>query len=194
MARVAPAFDPATLRSEGMSDGDVVNLDVGAILAHRPETAAGIGAAMDSLMQRGTIGPRLFELIRLRIAFHNQCRSCMAVRYSNAVEDGLTEDLVCSLEKPYEAPGLTDADRAALRYADRFATDHLSIDDGVYDDLRTHFTEDQLVEIGLICALSLGIGRLAASWHVVDHVPEELQAEGRTAPWFTPGLVAGVPG
>ena len=39
---------------------------------------------------------RLIELVRLRVAFHNQCRSCMAIRYKDAIEDGLTEDLVCS--------------------------------------------------------------------------------------------------
>ena len=61
---------------------------------------------------------RLLELVRLRIAFHNQCRSCMAVRYESALADGLTEDMVCSLEQPYEAPDLTDAEKAALRYAD----------------------------------------------------------------------------
>jgi alkylhydroperoxidase family enzyme len=182
MPRVVPAFDPATLRTEEMRDGDVINLDVGAILAHRPEVSAGLAAAMDAL-RKGTIGQRTFELIRLRIAFHNQCRSCMAVRYPESLDDGLTEDLVCSLEKPYEAPDLTDAERAALRFADLFATDHLRIDDDVYDDLRRYYTEGELVEIGLICAVSVGIGRLAATWHVVDHVPEALKAPGPVAPW-----------
>ena len=104
MPRVAPAFDPAALRTDEMRDGDVINLDVGAILAHCPEASAGLAAAMDALRAKGTIGQRAFELIRLRIAFHNQCRSCMAIRYRTAVDDGLTEGLVCSLEKPSEAP------------------------------------------------------------------------------------------
>ena len=183
MPRVAPAFDPAALRTDEMRDGDVINLDVGAILAHCPEASAGLAAAMDALRAKGTIGQRAFELIRLRIGFHNQCRSCMAVRYPESLDDGLTEDLVCSLEQPYESPDLTDAERAALRFADLFATNHLAIDDEVYDDLRRYYTEDQLVEIGLICAISVGIGRLAATWHVVEHVPEALQAPGRVAPW-----------
>lgn len=182
MARVAPAFDPASLSGEGMAPGDLINRDVGAILAHCPEAAAGFGAAMDAL-RRGTIPPRLFELVRLRIAFHNQCRSCMAVRYPESIDDGLTEDLVCSLERPYEAPDLTNADRAALRFADYFATDHLRIDDAVYDDMRRFYTETQLVEIGLICAISVGIGRLAATWHVVEHVPDGLQSDGTVTPW-----------
>jgi alkylhydroperoxidase family enzyme len=190
MARVAPAFDASTLHTDGMPVGDVINLDVGAILAHRPEVAAALGEAMSALRVKGTIGQRLSELVRLRIAFHNQCRSCMAVRYPEGFEDGLTEELVCSLERPYDAPDLTDADRAALRFADLFATDHLGIDDDVYDALRQHFSEDQLVEIGLVCALSLGIGRLAATWHVVDHVPEALQASGEVAPWTVEGALA----
>jgi alkylhydroperoxidase family enzyme len=182
MPRVAPAFDPAAMRSDALAPGDVINLDVGAIMAHRPEVAAGLGAAMDAL-RNGTIGQRTFELLRLRIAFHNQCRSCMAVRYPESIDDGLTEDLVCSLEQPDEATDLTDAERAALRFADLFATDHLRIDDAVYDELRRYYSEDQLVEIGLVCALSVGIGRLAATWHVVDHVPEELKRPGKVGPW-----------
>jgi alkylhydroperoxidase family enzyme len=183
MPRVAPAFDPAAMQNGDMRAGDVINLDVGAILAHRPEVSVALGAAMDALRATGTVGQRTFELIRLRIAFHNQCRSCMAVRYPESLDDGLTEELVCSLEQPDESPDLTDGERAALRFADLFATDHLRIDDTVYDELRMYYSEDQLVEIGLICAISVGIGRLAATWHVVEHVPDELQAPGRVAPW-----------
>ena len=69
------------------------------------------------------------ELVRLRIAFFNQCRSCMAIRYTDAVNDGVTEDLVCSLEKPAEAANLTAAEKAAIDFGERMATDHLSIDD-----------------------------------------------------------------
>ena len=108
-------------------------------------------------------------MIRLRIAFHNQCRTCMAMRYSAEVTD---HGLVCSLERPKDAPDLTDAERAALHFADLFATDHLAIDDAVYDGLRTYFTEGELVEIGIVCAYSVGFGRLAATWHVVENLPD----------------------
>jgi AhpD family alkylhydroperoxidase len=190
MSRVAPAFDPAQFHADGMSAGDLINLDVGAILAHKPEVAAALGQLSTALNDTGKISRRTSELIRLRIAFHNQCRSCMALRYRDAVDDGVTEELVCSLERPYEAPDLTDAERAALHYADLFATDHLRIDDAVYDDLRAHYTEDQIVEIGVTCAICVGIGRLAASWHVVEHVPEELRGDVRVGPWETAGALA----
>ena len=114
------------------------------IYAHRPEFAQALGALSVACATAGTLEPRLVELVRLRIAFHNQCRSCMAIRYSDAIEDGLTEPLVCSLERPEEAPDLTAAERSALRFADLFANNHLAIDEGVLDDLRQHFNEGSL--------------------------------------------------
>src|SRR5205085_8942641 len=82
-----------------------------------------------ALKAHRTLPARLVELVRLRIAFHNQCSSCMAIRYPDAIEDGLTEDLVCSLETPMEADDLNDAERLAIRYGELFATNHLAIDD-----------------------------------------------------------------
>jgi hypothetical protein len=113
----------------------------------------------------------------------------MAVRHRSGVEAGVTEELVCSLERPAEAPDLTPAERAALRYADLLATDHLAIDDAVYDDLRQYFTEGELVEIGLNCAIDVGIGRLNATWHNVEHLPERFRAtEGEVTPWGADAL------
>lgn len=167
-----------------------IQAGVGSITAHRPQIAAGIGMAMTAITTSGTLSARLIELIRLRIAFHNQCRSCMAIRYSNAVEDGLDEDLVCSLEKPQESDDLSPAERAALRFADLFATNHLAIDESVYDDLRQYFTEGELVEIGLNCALDLGMGRLAATWRVTDDLPERFrETDGPVTPWGGDGVI-----
>jgi hypothetical protein len=109
----------------------------------------------------------------------------MAIRYDEAVSDGVTEDLVCSLERPAAAPDLTDAERAALRFADLFATNHLAIDDAVYDDLRRYYTEGELVEIGLNCAIDVGVGRLTATWDVSDDLPAEFRVpyDERATPW-----------
>jgi alkylhydroperoxidase family enzyme len=191
-----PRIQPVDLTSLGVppppEDDPAARIQhaVASITAHRPEIAMGFGMATAAINSSGTLSPRLIELLRLRIAFHNQCRSCMAVRYTNAVEDGLDEDLVCSLERPQEAEGLSEAERAALRFADLFATNHLAIDDDVYDELRVHFTEGELVEIGLNCAIDVGMGRLAATWRVTDDLPERFRTtDGVVAPWDGEGVV-----
>ena len=93
------------------------------------------------------------------------------MRYQSAIDDGLDEDAVCSLERPAEAENLSAAERSALHFAELFATNHLAIDDAVYDELRQHFSEDELVELGVNCAIALGIGRLSATWDVSDDLP-----------------------
>jgi AhpD family alkylhydroperoxidase len=157
---------------------------VARIEAYQPEAAALHEQLGVALALHGELPHRLFELVRIRIAFHNQCRTCMSVRYASAFKDGFTEDLVCSLEQPEEAEDLTGAERAALRYADLFATNHLAIDDAVHDDLRQHFTEKQIVGLGYLCALCVGFGRMAATWDVVEVLPVGYAAqEGVYTPW-----------
>ncbi|WP_211276754.1 carboxymuconolactone decarboxylase family protein [Erythrobacter tepidarius] len=151
--------------------------------AHCPEQALGLMGFAGALKRNRSLPERLVELVRLRIAFFNQCRSCMAIRYADAVADGVTEGLVCSLERPQEAENLTAAEKAAIRYGELMATDHLAIDDAVYDELRQYFTEAQIVELGMTVAFFVGFGRLAATYHMVEELPQAFQSAGNIAPW-----------
>lgn len=160
------------------------------VLAHSPATAKAVVMFGGALFQSSRLPRRLIELVRLRIAFHNQCRSCMAIRYQSAVDDGLTEGAVCSLEKPMDAPDLTDAERAALAYADLSATDHLSIDDKTFANLRRYFSEAEIVELGTFIAYFIGFGRFAAAMDMTEDLPEDFQDKsGRAAPWQREGVV-----
>ena len=116
----------------------------------------------------------------------------MSVRYQSAIDDGLTEDAVCCLEQPSDADDLSLAERSAVRFADLFATDHLSIDDSVYDGMRRYFTEDELVELGVHCAYAVGMGRLTATWDVTDDLPDAFRSPSNSplAPWISDGVVA----
>ena len=151
--------------------------------AHCPEQALGLMGFGGALKRNRTLPDRLVQLVRLRVAFFNQCRSCMAIRYSDAVADGVTEGLVCSLERPQEAENLSAAEKAAIRYGELMATDHLAIDEAVYADLRQHFSEAQIVELGMTVAFFVGFGRLAATWHMVEELPEAFKTAETIAPW-----------
>ena len=190
MTRIAPSEAFAAIPTQDLGQGDRINLGVAGIIGRLPVAAEALGALTAALRSSGTLSPRLLELVRLRIAFFNQCRSCMAVRYQSAIDDGLDEDAVCSLERPAEAENLSPAERSALRFAELFATDHLAVDDAVYDELRQHFSEDELVELGVNCAIALGIGRLSATWDVIDDLPASSVSSGPLAPWNSASVVA----
>ena len=159
--------------------------------AHTPEISKGIVALGGALKTHRSLPDRLVELVRLRVAFHNQCRSCMAIRYQDGVEAGIDEDLVCSLEKPQEANDLSDAEKAAINYGELFATNHLAINDSVYDNLRKYFSEEEIVELSITVAWFVGMGRLAATYHMVEELPEAFQNDdtNQLTPWNEASIV-----
>ncbi len=181
---------PETLR-EVVGADTKTPLELGNIrfYAHRPELATAYVAFMAELRRPGLLPRRLVELVRLRVAFHNQCRSCMAVRYADGAAEGVDEGLVCQLASPDEAPDLSGAERSALRFADLMATDHLSIDDATIADLREHFGEAEVVELGMNIAAFVGYGRLSMALDMVDELPDRYRAPSGAVvtPWNTGG-------
>jgi AhpD family alkylhydroperoxidase len=179
----ADQWDPritAAVQPEALTD---LEQGLTRYFAHCPELALGLMQFGGALKMKRTLPDRLVELVRLRVAFFNQCRSCMAIRYSDAVADGVDEGLVCSLEQPQEADDLTPAEKAAIHYGELMARDHLAIDDGVYADLREHFSEAEIVELGMTAAFFVGFGRLAATFNMVEELPEAFQKADTIAPW-----------
>ena len=183
--RIEPEnFDPEL--QEMMDVERRTPLEIGNVryYAHRPELAKALLRFMGVLRAPGLLSPRLIELVRLRVAFHNQCRSCMAIRYDMAVQDGVSEELVCQLERPQEAADLTAAERVALRYADLFATDHLAIDDALIEELRAHLSEPEIVELGLNVSIFVGLGRFSAVCDMIEELPERFQQRDQpVVPW-----------
>ena len=161
------------------------------MFAHTPEISKGLVAFGGAIKSYRSLPDRLVELVRLRVAFHNQCRSCMAIRYQDGVDAGIDEDLVCSLEKPQEADDLSDAEKAAIEYGELFATNHLAIDDSIYENLREHFSEAEIVELSITVAWFVGFGRLAATYHMVEELPEAFQNENseKLTPWNEDSIV-----
>jgi alkylhydroperoxidase family enzyme len=197
MARLDPvstsSFDDATRVALGPDAlANPGGLGLLPVLARRPDLTAAFLAFRGALGAGRTLPPRLLEVARLRIAFHNQCRSCMALRSGSAVDDGLTEALVCEIAQPETSEHLTEAEKAAVAYADLLATDHLAVDDALFDRLRLHFTEPEIVELGVHLAVFVGFGRLSATWDVVDDLPERYRdRESPVTPWGDGAVVAG---
>ena len=163
---------PEELRAYVAADSATdLELGITRMLAHAPELAMGLLAFGGAMTTKRTLSERLIELLRLRVAFHNQCRSCMAIRY-RAANAEISEDEVCSLEQPHEAESLNDRERLAVELGDRFACNHLSIDGAFFDDLKALFSEAEIAELLMHCALYVGVGRLAAVLDMTEDLPD----------------------
>jgi AhpD family alkylhydroperoxidase len=154
------------------------------IYAQAPDIAGPYLQFMKALRENGTLPRRLVELVRLRVSFHNQCRTCMSIRYSDALDAGLDEGLVCSLERPEEAADLSDPEKAALAFADKMATDHLSVSDETFDRLYAHFATQEVMELCFQVATFVGYGRMGAVLAMTEDLPAEYaEPDAVLAPW-----------
>jgi hypothetical protein len=55
-----------------------------------------------------------------------------------------------------------------MEYAERFAVDHLSIDDAFFDRMRESFTDPELLDLTICLAAFLGLGRTLRSLGITE--------------------------
>lgn len=138
------------------------------VWAHRPQVALAWLALLDQFHNHGVLDARLRELVRLRIATFTQCQACQVARKSDAVD---TRDLAALACQDADSEHFSLAERAALRYAERFAVDPHAIDDGDFDHLTAHFTTAEIVELQMFCALMLAGGRMTLVQRAYEEKP-----------------------
>jgi len=107
----------------------------------------------------GVIEPRLKELVRLRIATLNGCKTCKAARLAR---DVVSEDEAATGVDNLEETAFTPRERAAIRLAEAMALDHYSIGDDAIRGLREHFSEAELLELMMMTGQYIGFGRMLA--------------------------------
>jgi AhpD family alkylhydroperoxidase len=129
------------------------------MMAHAPDHFRRYNEVYGQLRFDNHLGARVTELVRLAVAGTTRCQVCMAGRHPSAVAEGLTEEMVCEIGQA-DQPSMTSAEQAAVTFATKFATDHLSITDADKARLFDHFDAEQVVELGLLCVMCL-VGRFS---------------------------------
>ncbi|HEV8473834.1 MAG TPA: hypothetical protein VGR82_13730 [Methylomirabilota bacterium] len=54
---------------------------------------------------------------------------------------------------------MTPRERVAIRFAEKLAVDHQKVDDAVWAELRSHFSEAEIIELVAHTTLYIGLGR-----------------------------------
>jgi AhpD family alkylhydroperoxidase len=136
-------------------------------------TRAKLGTAWveywNKLLYSGVLPHKLKEMCRIKISVAHQCGYCSTVRSNVAKAEGLTEDMIGDLFAYQTSKLFTPREKAALRYADLFKQGEHAIDsDEVYTDLAKHFNDEEIIELGLMCAQTDGVGKFVKSLNVLS--------------------------
>lgn len=130
-----------------------------------PPLAAAAAGYSSAVYSKSALALGEFEAARATIARINDCSLCKDFRTARDVP-GRAEDPGAVPEALYEGvgrgtawEGATEREGLAAEFAERYATDHLRIDDELWGRLHEHFSDAELVDLGLCVACWLALGR-----------------------------------
>lgn len=140
------------------------------LIARRPDLLKRIASVFAYFLagEGGLIEPRLLELMRVRGAHLNACTYCATVRLQPVAEEVKAKEAalgvcdisemtksqaVAALQNKLSKGEFTPREAAAISLVDRLVIDPHSVDDGIFAELRKHFSDEEIIE--LVCASGL---------------------------------------
>jgi AhpD family alkylhydroperoxidase len=121
---------------------------------------------------------KLIHLIKMRTSQINGCAFCIDMHSKDARAIGETEQRLYELNAWRETPFYTDSERAALEWTESLTlVSETHVPDEVYEKVRKHFSEKEIVDLSLIVGMINLWNRLAIS---VRAVPGEYKVRHAT--------------
>ena len=129
------------------------------ILARVPEQAVPLMRALIMSHAQGNVDHRLKEIMRVLLARFANDKYFASLRSAKAQAMGLTEQRIDDGCFAYEddAKGFSAAEKCALRYADLMFLDANQLDKSFYDEMKQHWSEAQIMELGAFIAFHYGM-------------------------------------
>jgi len=157
MTRIAP---PETPTAEQAALFDQCDARLGfvpmtlRVMANRPEMLdAWYRLISEVYLKPGDVPAPLRRLIAHTVARIAECPYSMAHTAEAAFEAGVPIEKIRAVMNSDSDPQFDDAERAALAVARASAAAPASVDDELFDALRPHFTEAQMLEIMAVISL-----------------------------------------
>ena len=127
--------------------------------------APGVYDAMDALDQylaQCGLEESLLHLVRLRASQLNGCAYCIDMHWKDAKAAGESDQRLYGLDAWEESPYYTDRERAALEWAEVVTDLHDGhVPDEVYEELKKHFNEQEVIALTWAVAAINAWNRLA---------------------------------
>jgi alkylhydroperoxidase family enzyme len=124
--------------------------------------AAGMGALSEAVYGNTQLALREREAARWTIALINHCEVCQDTRARDGVANGVDEGFYGEVAGWATSDKLSERERLAAEFAQRFALDHVAMDDAFWARLRAAYADDEIADLTIACGMFLGMGRVLA--------------------------------
>ena len=149
------------------------------VFAHRPPAVKHIMGLLLNLADEAILSKRHLEIALVVVSKLNACEYCVVHHAPRLVEQGIPADSIEAILEP-EVPGFDELDMLVRDYAVQVTNQPNMIRDGVFDRLKEHFSEEQIVELTLRTALCGFFNRFndALQIDMEEGVVADMQAHG----------------
>lgn len=123
----------------------------------------------NELFYSGRIPRLVVELVRLRLANLHGCAFCNRSDTKAALAAGVAQEQIDALAD-YETGPFAEQERAALSLADVMALRNTdgAVTPGLHSRLIRHFSEAQIVELGVIMGVLCGMAKMVFAFDLVE--------------------------
>ena len=134
-------------------------------------------AALQAHVESSGLDPKLMELVKIRASQINGCAFCLHTHTRDARAKGESEERICLLDAWRESPLYSAHERAALAWTEAVTlVSQTHVPDAVYDEVRTEFEPEELVNLTLLIATINAWNRFAISFRSIHPVKAQTAA------------------
>ena len=126
----------------------------------QPAMGNAMGVLADAIYNKSSLAVRVREAVRMRIAQLNHCQLCLDFRFDGLSEQGIDEQFYAAVSSYRQASIFSAAEILAIEYAERFAQAHSAIDDAFIEQLKAHFSDQEIYELSVTIAGLIANGRV----------------------------------
>jgi AhpD family alkylhydroperoxidase len=155
---IAPAGNHAT---DGPAQDQRPRVDYRSIAPEAVRAQLGL----ETYVHGCSLEPSLIQLVKLRASMVNGCAYCVDMHTKDARFQGETEQRLYAVSVWHETPFFTPRERAALSWTDAL-TDlaHREVTDDLFREVRSQFSERELVDLTMVVVTINGWNRLAVGF------------------------------
>jgi AhpD family alkylhydroperoxidase len=120
---------------------------------------------LEERIVKSSIEKSLADLVRLRASQINGCAFCVDMHTADARKAGETDRRLATVVTWRETPFFTDRERAALEWTEALTlVSHDHVPDAVWEAVRPHFGDEELVDLTLLISAINAWNRFAISF------------------------------
>ncbi len=135
------------------------------LMQHAPEVVSGLRTVSMAVDHAG-LDAGLIELIKVRVSQINGCAYCLQFHVNKLRQLQMAQDKIDQLPAWQESSAYSDAEKAALNWAETLTGMMQGVDAGAWEELGEHFDDQQRVFITAAIGVINAWNRIAGGLNI----------------------------